>query len=274
MVNLEILTEPKIYFDQDMAEAELYRMAVGMVAVYSSRSAEKQTPNEDAAAIFPVDAQSAVLVIADGVGGVPAGELASNMAVRSVQVALRDVQRNGTQMRTAILNGIEHANQTIQGLGVGAATTLAVVEIQGDSIRPYHVGDSAILVVGQRGKIKLQSVSHSPMGFAVESGLIDEAEAMDHEDRHLVSNVIGTPEMRIEVGPTVQLAPKDTLLLASDGLIDNLHTDELVERVRKGSLEAAAQRLAHDARQRMSSGDDGSPSKPDDLTFITFRLRV
>ncbi len=265
------LQQSRVYLDQDMTKAKLDRLAGGIASVYTSRCIGKQTPNEDAAALIPMDDQSGVVVVADGVGGLRAGDLASHTAIRSLQHHLEDARRTGIQIRTAILNGIEHANQAIRDLGVGAATTLAVAEIQQDTVRPYHVGDSAILVVGQRGKIKLQSVSHSPMGFAVESGLIDETEAMGHEDRHIVSNVIGTPEMRIEMGPTIQLAPRDTLLLASDGLVDNLHTDELVDRVRKGSIERVAKRLVDDAQHRMFGDCDGSPSKPDDMTFIMFR---
>ena len=105
----------------------------------------------------------------------------------------------------------------------------------------------------------------------MEAGVLDAADAMHHEDRHLVSNVIGAPEMRIEIGPSCKLDPRDTLLLASDGLCDNLHIEEIVERVRKGPLIAAADRLVSDARERMSQPQEGQPSKPDDLTFVAFR---
>lgn len=174
-------------------------------------------------------------------------------------------------LRTAIMNGFETANQSVRDLGVGTATTLAVAEVNDGAVRPYHVGDSIIIVVGQRGKIKLQTVSHSPVGYAVEAGVLDEFEAMHHEDRHLVSNVIGMPEMRIEVGSTVHLAPRDTLLLASDGLFDNLHLGEIVESLRKGMLADVMQRLVQNARQRMSQPTAEQPSKPDDLTFVVFR---
>ena len=132
-------------------------------------------------------------------------------------------------LRAAILNGIEAANQAVRDLGTGAATTLALVEIQDRTIRTYHVGDSEILVTGQRGKVKLQTIPHSPIGYAVEAGLMEEEEAIHHEARHVISNVIGSDQMRIEMGPPTELAPRDTLLLASDGLFDNLFPDEIVE---------------------------------------------
>ncbi len=128
-----------------------------------------------------------------------------------------------------------------------------------------------ILVMGQRGKIKLQTVSHSPVGFALEAGVIDEAEAMHHEDRHLVSNVLGASDMRIEVGSTLALSSRDTLLLSSDGLFDNLHRDEVVERMRRGPLLEAVRKLSRDSVRRMTRPVEGEPSKPDDLTFVAFR---
>ena len=263
--------KPKLYLHQDMQQGELDDVAGGQVAVYSARCPGKETPNEDAAALIPCDGQSGVLAVADGLGGVRAGEHAATLAIQALAAAIEEALRDEMMLRTAVLNGIERANQAVQDLGVGAATTLAAVEIQQQTVRPYHVGDSMILVVGQRGKIKLQTTSHSPVGFAVEAGLLDEKEAMYHEDRHLVSNVIGSAEMKIEIGPALRLAPRDTLLLASDGLFDNLHVGEVVARIRKGPLDAAVQRLAHDSRRRMTQPAAGQPSKPDDLTIIAFR---
>ena len=119
--------------------------------------------------------------------------------------------------------------------------------------------------------MKLQTVPHSPVGYGVEAGLIDEDEAMHHEHRHVVSNFIGTPDMHIAIGPPVTLARRDTLLLASDGLFDNLYSDHIVETIRRGNLLAASQRLASASRQNMLTVREGHPSKPDDLTFIAFR---
>jgi serine/threonine protein phosphatase PrpC len=180
-------------------------------------------------------------------------------------------RRDASALRTVILDAIESANRAVVDLGTGVATTLAVVEINAGSVRPYHVGDSMILVVGQRGRIKLQTVSHSPVGFAVEAGVLDEREAMHHQDRHLVSNVVGAPNMRIEVGSALPLAARDTVLLASDGLSDNLHTREIADRIRVGRLGVAADRLAREARRRMGTPASGEPSKPDDLTVVGFR---
>jgi len=264
-------TNAVLYFEADMQESVRHAIAGGSAVVFSSRCPGKETPNEDAAALIPVGAGAAILAVADGLGGIRAGNLASSTAIRALKSSLDEIAAGGLELRTAILNGIENANQAVLDLAVGAATTLAVAEIQDNMVRPYHVGDSTILVLGQRGRIKLLTVSHSPVGFAVEAGLLDEEEAMHHEERHIVSNVIGSADMRIEVGSAIELAQRDTLLLASDGLLDNLHVDEIVSRVRKGPIEKAAGRLAADARARMARPEEGTPFKPDDLTFVAFR---
>ena len=105
----------------------------------------------------------------------------------------------------------------------------------------------------------------------MEAGLLDEAEAMAHRDRHLISNAVGHPEMRIEIGPRVSMAPRDTLLLASDGLFDNLRPGEIVDGIRKGPPERVARRLAGECATRMRSPMGPHPSKPDDLSFVLFR---
>lgn len=266
--------DAQLFFQAEMSRGEILELSGAVAAVFSARCREKETPNEDAAALVHVNGEAGILVVADGLGGSPAGEQASCLAIRELIASIREAPGDDPSLRAAILNGIENANRAVSELGIGAATTMAIAEIRGRTVRPYHVGDSMVLVVGQRGKLKLQTVSHSPVGYAVEAGLLDETEAMHHDQRHLVSNVIGTPDMRIEVGSTVEMARYDTLLLATDGLFDNLHTDEIVERIRKGPLKRVLRTLVEDCHRRMETPEEGQPSKPDDLTFIAYRLQA
>ena len=185
--------------------------------------------------------------------------------------AVEQAAAEQTLLRSAILSGIESANQAIRALDIGAMTTLAVVELGAAEMRTYHVGDSMILVVGARGRLKLKTIAHSPVGYGVESGLLDSEEAMHHAERHLVSNVMGDPEMRIEIGPPVPLKPLDTIVLASDGLFDNLHEDEIAQELCRGAYRAAVRRLCSVARQRMLEPRGDHPSKHDDLTMIVLR---
>ncbi len=176
-------------------------------------------------------------------------------------------------MRSAILDAMEKANQTILTSGKRSATTLVVVEIAGKRLRCYHVGDSELLVAGQRGRIKQRIIPHSPTGFAVEAGLLDEEEAVQHEQRHVIFNVIGAPNMRVDISTAIDLAPLDTVLLTSDGVLDNLYIDEIVELIRTGPLAAAADRLVEATRSRMEKRQASDPSKPDDVAVVLYRQR-
>jgi len=257
--------------EQDGARSD-HSLPHGDVCVRSLRSPDKDTPNEDAAAVIQVGPDSLVLAVADGVGGTPAGREASNAAVQTLSRVLG--RSDDQQLRPAILDAVEEANQAVLGLARGAATTLVVAQLTAASLRCYHVGDSELLAVGQRGRIKQRVVPHSPTGFAVEAGLLDADEAVQHDQRHVLFNVIGSPQMRVEVGPALQLAVHDTVLLASDGLFDNLFVDEIVDSIRIGPLVDAADRLVERARARMNGdGAADQPCKPDDLTIVLFRPR-
>jgi serine/threonine protein phosphatase PrpC len=263
--------EARLFSEQERLEGVFFLVAGGEVGVFSSRSPVRGTPNEDSAGVIATARDCGVLAVADGLGGAPAGQHASAVAVTCLVEAVRHAMREGHDARWGILNGFETANEKVLGLGVGAATTLTVAEISGRAVRAYHVGDSFVFVTGQRGKMKLQTIPHSPVGYGVESGLLDEKDAMHHDERHVISNAIGTSDMRIDVGLPVALARRDTLLLASDGLSDNLHRDEIVATVRKGPLRETTRQLARRALVRMEGGREGEPSKPDDLTFVVFR---
>ena len=264
----------RFYLDCNMESAEAAETGSGVTAVISSRCPDREGPNEDAAAVIPVSDERSVLVIADGFGGHPAGARASEIAVHQLEQSVCRSAPTADSLRSAIVDGFERADATVREMGVGAATTMAVVEIEGAQFRSYHVGDSAVLVVGQRGLVKMRSVAHSPVGYAIESGIIDEAEAMNHEQRHVVSNMVGSAEMRIELGPSLALAPRDTVLLASDGIWDNMMFDDIVEWIRKGPVEKSLSEIAAACRDRMINPSPDLPSKPDDLTAVAFRLRT
>ncbi|WP_166668827.1 PP2C family protein-serine/threonine phosphatase [Thiohalophilus thiocyanatoxydans] len=235
---------------------------------YTHRSPDKETVNEDSLALVDIAPDTSVLMVADGLGGQPGGATASEIAIQALAHSL---ERTDRTPREAILEGFDRANHQIRDNGAGSATTLAVVEIQANRLRPYHVGDSMIIVTGQRGKQKLFTVSHSPVGYAVEAGLLNEEEAIHHEERHLISNVVGAEDMNISLGSLITLAPRDTLLLASDGLFDNLYYEEIVALIRKGPLRSAARRLVELAHHRMACRDNAQPCHPDDLSFILYR---
>jgi serine/threonine protein phosphatase PrpC len=265
--------KPATYFlGRDMKAPAMEKCGPGRVCVYSSPCPGREGPNEDAALWLEIDPQRCVLALADGFGGHPSGARAAETALLKIEAAFCDLDDGNESLITAIVAGFEEAGRAVREWGIGAATTLSLVAVDGTRVRSCHVGDSSILVTGQRGRVKLHTMSHSPVGYAVESGFMDEHEAMHHEERHLVSNMIGAEDMHLELGPVLDLSPRDTILIGSDGLWDNVLFDEVVAGIRKGPLDAGVKDLAFLCHQRMRSPAEREPSKPDDLTLVAFRL--
>ena len=103
--------------------------------------------------------------------------------------------------------------------------------------------------------------------------MLEEHEAMDHEERHLVSNYLGSEGMHVEMGSGRKVSSRDGLLVASDGVLDNLTIDEIVGFLKSGIATKAAANIAALASQRMREPLEGRPHKPDDLTLIVFSQR-
>lgn len=261
----------RIYEARDHVEESVVCPAGGQAVVYTACSPDKETANEDCAAIIDAGNGAVVLAVADGLGGQPGGEQASALAVRALRDCVHAARKEPTSIREAILEGFDQANRAISDQGNGSATTLVVVEVEDNGIRSYHVGDSGLLAFGGRGKIKLETIAHSPVGYAVEAGVLSAREAIRHEDRHIVSNVVGDPSMHVGMSSRLRLRPRDTVVLASDGLFDNFHAWEIVEFFRRGPLLKGTSTLAAQCRKRMTEPREGRPGKPDDLTIIAFR---
>jgi serine/threonine protein phosphatase PrpC len=266
------LESERLYTGELDIELDVYETAIGNIAVAVAACFDKPGAGEDAAALIPVSKDRIALAIADGVGGLPAARRAAATAVKRLRDSLRRIDKDHERPRTAILDGMEAANDELCELGAGSATTLVVADVQGDMVRTFHVGDSAAWLIGQRGVIKFQTTPHSPVGFAVEAGLIDADEALDHDELHIITNVIGSAEMIIEMSTPTPIAKRDTLLLASDGLFDNLLPDEIIDLVRAGPLDTCMESLWALVAERMQGNDDDQPSKPDDFSAILFRL--
>jgi len=262
-----VIADPWIYSDTDLDAPRGGRFLQGRLACFTHHSPDKDR-NQDALAVVPVSGNAGVLVVADGLGGQPRGDLAARSVVECIAKA---ASSDPGSLREAILHGIDQANRQIMDAGYYGGATLAVLEIEERHIRPYHIGDAFIVVTGQRGKIKFQNIPHSPVGYAVESGLIDENDAVHHHERNLVSNFVGSTDMYIDIGPRMELAPRDTVLISSDGLSDNLYVEEIIETVRRGPLDKAASYLQEQCTKRMSSREGELPCHPDDLSFCLFR---
>ena len=251
--------------DANLESPQPVTLSCGQAVVFTRPHAGRTYGNEDALGIFQLEPDRVWLAVADGVGGLPRGREAATRVIEMLGEPRS--QDNDAVIETRI----QRANQALLEQLPGAATTVSVVEISGNSLTSYHVGDSAALVVGQRTRIKLKTQCHSPVGIAEANGLLDEKQALFHPRRHLLNNMVGDPALWLEKTGPLELAARDTVLVASDGLWDNLFISEVVEAIRAGPMLQAAQLLADTVMARMSTPAAGVPSKPDDVSFILYR---
>ncbi|HEX6961642.1 MAG TPA: protein phosphatase 2C domain-containing protein, partial [Lacipirellula sp.] len=109
--------EARTFLNADMLEPEAFELAGGTAAVFSARRPEKATANQDAAAVISAGDGSAVLVVADGCGGMASGEQAARIAVECLTASIAAaVGPEGPGLRAAILDGVEAANRQILDL--------------------------------------------------------------------------------------------------------------------------------------------------------------
>lgn len=252
----------------EVAARRSVRMAYGRAELASSGIPTGEHENEDAACAVALPGGGMILAVADGASGQPMGRAAASTAIDALAP-----RADEAPSREHIVRAFEDANDDIIAMGVGAATTLVAAEVSPDGmVRTYHAGDSVSLLIGQRGAIKAVTLAHNPAAYAVEAGFLTEDEAHDHADRSMLTNCLGIDGLRIEVGGRLAMARRDTLLLVSDGITDNLTTNEIVELCRKGPIDRCADGLITAARDRMLTRRPGWLSKPDDATAVLFRL--
>jgi serine/threonine protein phosphatase PrpC len=264
--------EQQIWFQREQQGIDVLTYPCGTAVVFSQKNPRGSALNEDAAGLFYCCEDSLVMVVADGMGGANCGDQAAQAVVQGVGRHVEQVD-NPANLRAAIIDAIEQTNDQILSWGVGAGATVVVAFYRAGVVRLLHVGDAEGLVCSNRGKIKLSTVSHAPVAMAVEIGVIDELTALNHDDRNIINNFVGSRQMRIEIGPSVRMSANDTLLLASDGLFDNLMSQEIVQLIRRYSLPIRGEQLLQAARERMYSQHPDHPAKADDLTAILFRQK-
>lgn len=267
------MPEIRTRFDSHSELPEVGRLGKREVALFSLGSPAKDKKNEDSV-VWIAWSNALLLAIADGVGGQPGGGDASMLTIQLVVDLFKNTDEDQVSLdvfREGVLDTFERANREIQNIGIGSGTTLTVVTMSGALVRVFSVGDSSTLICGSKGKVKFINTPHSPTGYAIAAGVLDENDALHHAERHLLSNLVGSPDMHIDIGPIVKLSVRDRILVASDGLWDNMYQEEIIAAVRKGPLYQAADAMQKTCRQRMVDKKKNLPSHADDLSFVIAR---
>jgi len=225
---------------------------------------------------------SVLVVLADGVGGHNAGEVAAKIASETITnlIAESDATRPLKTLETAIIEaGIEvarNATETHQYHGMGS--TCACAWVIGDRLYIGSVGDSRIYIIRNRS-IQQLSTDHTWVQEAIEHGIIEKSEAKDHPQAHVIRRYLGShrnvvPDLRLRLreGETdeqalenqgLRLKAGDTLLLCSDGLTDLVNENEILATLQNNSNEQAVNSLVALANERGGH---------DNITIVTLEM--
>ena len=193
---------------------------------------QKRTNNQD----YVNRAGRTMIILADGMGGHRAGNIASEMAVTDLGVAWVDTQIDTVnEVREWFANNLEIENQKINQLGQdeaykGMGTTLEAVAIIDNQAIYAHIGDSRIGLI--RGEEYHQLTSdHSLVNELLKAGQLTPEEAASHPQKNIITQSIGQKD---EVQPDfgmITLEPGDYLLLNSDGLTNMISGSEISDIV-------------------------------------------
>lgn len=191
-----------------------------------------------------------VYLVADGMGGHQAGEIASEMAVRIISTTLVDSLRQATELPSPsqlVKQAIEKANTEIHDLAssnpqlFAMGTTVTLGLRLDNELYLGHVGDSRAYLV-RKGKIQQLTEDHSLVAFLVKEGAITPEEAKTHPERGMILRCLGVSD-KVTVDTYHQadneykltLLSGDSLLFCTDGLTSYVSDNEILDCLRKGN---------------------------------------
>jgi len=199
-----------------------------------------------------VEPSKGIVVVADGMGGAPSGDLASALAVQEVARALHEGE--------GMLEAVVRANEKIQDMAesqpilAGMGTTVTALQVSSTSGRFIigHVGDSRAYRLSA-GTFTQLTRDHTMVRDMVDAGRIPASAERDHPLSHILSRALGT-EAEVEVELVEgELDEGDSFLLCSDGLVKVMEDGEMeewVHRVGEESLEELVTAMVEEANRR------------------------
>jgi PPM family protein phosphatase len=214
--------------------------------------------NEDA---YLVDANLGLFIVADGMGGHNAGQVASRMAVEEISGTIREQLTSGQDPVVVIGDAIKKANRAILDSAAwlpewtDMGTTVVISLIRDHRTTISHVGDSRAYLI-RNGDIVQLTEDHSFVAESLKQGFITPEEARTHQSRHGLTMALGIEE-ELELETTE--APWDSeacILLCSDGLTDVLDDSEILEIIRTTkNPQAGCDALMERANQKRNKDD-------------------
>jgi protein phosphatase len=229
-------------------------------STWKTDTGRQRRENEDSAYV-----RAPVFVVADGMGGAQAGEVASSIAIEAFERELPDSgtpeERLAERVREANQQIYEHSRAEHGREGMG--TTLTAAYLDDAHLAIAHVGDSRAYLF-RDGELTRLTQDHSLVDELVRQGKLTEEQAAEHPQRSIITRALG-PEPDVEVDTwTYPVRAGDVLLLCSDGLTSMVPEEQIAEILRSAeTLEEAGGRLIEQANE--AGGRDN-------ITVVLFRL--
>lgn len=262
LMNLTSKKIKRMFWKKKNKEKLTSSMAIGNInVVIKTDLGNVRTNNEDSASFFRIADQQILrdrgylLIVADGMGGHLAGEVASKMAVDVISEEY--YKPSNATIADALKKAFNKANKKIFDVAAtheqyrGMGTTATAVVILGTSIYFAHAGDSRAYLLKNKTVTRITE-DHTYVQELVNQGNITAAEAETHPQRNILTNAMGTkPELRVDAGiHPMPFEQNDRVLLCSDGLYDYLSDDEIAQAMAQQFIKDAAEYFIAEAKQR------------------------
>jgi serine/threonine protein phosphatase PrpC len=225
---------------------------------------------------------SVLAILADGIGGHRAGEVAAQLAIENIN---KYVANSPTSQPALVLKqALTHTNQLILNFAAstpalqGMGTTCVCAWVIGERLYAASVGDSRLYLLRQEDLIRL-TTDHTWVQETVARGALTLEQAKIHPNAHVIHRFLGSakpphPDLRLRLNPTdtdlqaeanqgFLLLPGDRLILCTDGLTDLISDEEILQQLRINAFEHAPAQLIDLANQRGGH---------DNITIVTLEV--
>ena len=226
--------------------------------------------NQDAYFAGEISQDVTFAVVCDGMGGANAGNVASEIAVKTISEYIVNSYRNNMSLDDIIKmvkNAITSANieifdksksdKDLEGMG----TTVVAAVIRGTNAVVANVGDSRVYVVND--EIKQLTTDHSIVQTLIETGKITREDARVHPRKNVITRALGAEAEVVADVEEYNLSKEDTLLLCTDGLTNFVREDEILNTFKNNDISLVCEKLIELA----NLGGGG-----DNITAVTLTL--
>lgn len=219
--------------------------------------------NEDALLVEP---EAGIFAVADGMGGHAAGEVASRIAIETVDELLARKRALPDDIPGTLRSIVQEANQRIADRikqspeCAGMGTTLVIAAVSGSTVWLAHVGDSRAYILHD-GAIRQLTSDHSFVNELVRLGMLTAEQASRDPRRNVVTRALGSDPSVVPDVIEEECEPGDVLLLCSDGLNTMLRDEQILQ-----AMSMAPEDLEDACRQLVSGANDAGGE--DNITVV------